>query len=130
MKIGEPTGELTHCDGGTFEAECTNMVRVRHDPYSTAQIALCSPCNFGGGEVYGPLDEPYVEDEHDGTAECCAVCKHQVELDDLAFERYAAECDAAHEDELERLAQERPPTLWARARYWLARLRVYNRPGR
>ena len=74
MKIGEPTGELTHCDGGTFEAECTNMVRVRHDPYSTAQIALCSPCNFGGGEVYGPLDEPYVEDEHDGTAECCAVC--------------------------------------------------------
>ena len=119
MKLGELTGELTECDGGDFDAPCPNMVRVRHDPYSTAQLALCSPCNFGGGEVYGPLDEPYTDEEvyeHTFEPECCANCREYIADQD----RYAEECDAAAEEE--RMAQERPPTLWARIRYWVARL--------
>ena len=121
MKIGELTGELTECDGWDIDrdTECKNLVRVRHDPYSTVQLALCSECS-GAGEVYGPLDEPYWEDEHDITPECCAECKHQHEIEQADVDRYAAECDAAHEEERRRFAQERP--LWSRAWHWVVRL--------
>jgi hypothetical protein len=120
MKLGQPTGEMTECDGSDVDrdTECKNLVRVLHDPYKTAVIALCTECN-ASGEVYGPIDEPYWEDEHDGTPECCAACKHRAELEQAEVDRYAAECDSAHEEELERLGQ-RPPTLCSRIRYWLA----------
>jgi hypothetical protein len=96
------------------------MVRVLHDPYCTADLALCGECN-GGGEIYGPIIVPSWEDEeeveHAFTPECCADCRRLIEDED----RYAAECDEAHEEELGRLAQQRPPTLWSRVRCWVAR---------
>ncbi len=120
MRLGEPTGEMTECDGWDMDrdTECPNLVRVLHDPYNTAVIALCGECN-ASGEIYGPLDEPYFEDEyeHQFTAECCGDCRQMIADD----ERYSAECDAAAEEELERLKQQRPPTLWSRVRYWVAR---------
>jgi hypothetical protein len=54
----------------------------------------------------------------------------KLELEQADVDRYAAECDAAHEEELERLAQERPPTLWTRARYWVARFTVAAAAGK
>jgi hypothetical protein len=122
VKLGEPTGELTRCDGGDWISGpgCENMVRVLHDPYCTADLALCGECN-GGGEIYGPIIVPSWEDEeeveHAFTPECCADCRRLIEDED----RYAAECDEAHEEELGRLAQQRPPTLWSRVRCWVAR---------
>jgi hypothetical protein len=126
LKIGEPTGEMTECDGWDIErdTECPNLVRVLHDPYKTAVIALCGECN-ASGEIYGPIDEPYWENEHTFDEECCADCKQRVADDIADDERYSAEWDAAAAAaELDRLAKEipeLPTTIWDRARYRLAR---------
>ena len=92
LKIGELTGEMTECDGFRDNGEdCPNLVRVRHDPYFTAQLALCSECNNGGGEIYGPLDEPYSyweeeqQEQHTFTEQCCADCKQRI-ADEIADE--------------------------------------------
>jgi hypothetical protein len=99
VKIGEPTGELTQCDGGDWidGPGCKNLVRVLHDPYCTADLALCSECN-GGGEIYGPIIVPSWEDdeeevEHAFTPECCADCRRLIEDEDRLF----AEADAEEE---------------------------------
>jgi hypothetical protein len=82
MKIGEPTGEMTECEGWDIDrdTECKNLVRVLHDPRNTAQLALCAECN-ASGELYGPLDEPYYEreeEEHKFRIECCAGCRQYI----------------------------------------------------
>jgi hypothetical protein len=68
---------------------------------------------------YGPIEEPYFEEEDERrfTEQCCGDCRQMIADD----ERYSAECDAAAEEELERLKQQRPPTLWSRVHYWVAR---------
>ena len=122
MKIGEPTGELTECDGFRDNGEdCPNLVRVRHDPYFTAQLALCSECNNGGGEIYGPLDEPYSyweeeqQEQHTFTEQCCADCKQRV-ADEIADEERWMEEQRCID---ERCDCQTEPTLWSPLRYWL-----------
>jgi membrane protease YdiL (CAAX protease family) len=124
MKIGERTGEMTECNGFRDDgSDCPNMVHVRHDPYGTAQLALCSDCTTGGGEVYGPLDEPYSyseeeqQEHHTFTEACCADCKQRI-ADEVAEEERWMEEQRCIDERCDCQAE---PTLWSRVRYWVAR---------